>query len=123
MSRTRCSTRVFGTGSSMSAEQVAKPVETSAVLRSPGRLGGARKAVARFFRDPKATVSVVILAVIITCAVGAPLLAPYGANEQDYTNSLAGPSLEHPLGTDRLGRDLLTRIMYGARISVSVGFI
>jgi len=98
-------------------------LEATAVLRPTGRISTARASVSRFFRDPKATVAVVILGVIIVCAIGAPLIAPYGANEQDYSNSLAFPSRQHPLGTDRLGRDLLTRIIYGARISVSVGLI
>lgn len=98
-------------------------LEATAVLRSAGKFATARGSLARFFRDPKATVAVAILGVIILCAIGAPLIAPYGANEQDYSNSLASPSLRHPLGTDRLGRDVLTRIIYGARISVSVGLI
>jgi peptide/nickel transport system permease protein len=102
---------------------VISPLETGSVLSAPGRLASAGRSLARFFRDPKAIVAVSILSVIIFCAIAAPLIAPYGMNEQDYTNSLAPPSLEHPLGTDRLGRDLLTRIIYGARVSVSVGLV
>jgi peptide/nickel transport system permease protein len=50
-----------------------------------------------------------------------PLLAPYGSNEQDWTARLQGPSAQHWLGTDNLGRDLLSRIIYGAQISMIVG--
>ena len=50
-----------------------------------------------------------------------PLLAPYGSNVQDWTARLQGPSMEHWLGTDNLGRDLLSRIIYGAQISMIVG--
>ncbi len=54
-------------------------------------------------------------------ATSTPLLAPYGSNVQDYTVRLEGPSAQHLLGTDNLGRDLLSRIIYGAQISMVVG--
>lgn len=50
-------------------------------------------------------------------AIFGPLLTPYSPYEQSLTEALAGPSLAHPLGMDSLGRDLLTRTIYGARIS------
>ena len=80
-------------------------------------------AVRSFFLDAKAAVAGVILAVLIVLAIFAPLIAPYGFNEQDTSASLLQPSGEHLLGTDRLGRDILSRIIYGARISLRVGFI
>jgi len=80
-------------------------------------------ALRRFYRDPKAIVATTILGMFIFVAIFAPILAPHPVNEQDSYRSLEGPSLEYPLGTDRLGRDLLTRMMYGTRISVSVGLI
>lgn len=80
-------------------------------------------AVRSFFRDLKAAVAGVILGTLIILAVFAPVIAPYGFNEQDTAKSLLQPSSEHPLGTDRLGRDILSRIIYGARISLRVGFI
>jgi peptide/nickel transport system permease protein len=51
----------------------------------------------------------------------APLVAPYYFDDQDLHNRLQGPSLAHPLGTDNLGRDQLSRIIYGARISLIIG--
>lgn len=81
------------------------------------------RSIREFYRDPKAVVASVILLTFIVIAILAPLIAPHPVNQQDVYRSLQGPSLEHPLGTDRLGRDLLTRLMYGARISVSVGLI
>jgi len=64
----------------------------------------------------------IILALIAT-AIFAPLIAPYGSNEQDLNNILAQPSKSHLLGTDELGRDLITRVIYGSRISLLVGAV
>lgn len=80
-------------------------------------------AVRAFFLDPKAAVAGFILGILIILAVFAPWIAPAGFNDQDTGASLLQPSAEHPLGTDRLGRDILSRIIYGARISLRVGFI
>lgn len=77
----------------------------------------------RFVADPKAAVAVSLLAVFVLIALFAPLLAPYGEAEQNPLASLQGPSLEHPLGTDRLGRDVLSRVIYGSRVSLRIGFI
>ena len=52
--------------------------------------------------------------------VFAPWLAPYSYEEQDIPNMLQGPSRQYPLGTDHLGRDLLSRIIYGSRIALGV---
>ncbi len=64
-----------------------------------------------------------IILVLIATAVFAPLIAPYGSNEQNLNNILAHPSKSHLLGTDEVGRDLLTRIIYGSRISLLVGVV
>ena len=64
----------------------------------------------------------IILALLAT-AIFAPLIAPYGSNEQDLNNILAHPSKSHLLGTDEVGRDLLTRIIYGSQISLLVGVV
>ncbi len=78
----------------------------------------------RMCRQNKLAVfSAVILAVIILMAVFAPLIAPYGEAEQDLANRLQGPSLAHLFGTDELGRDLFSRILYGGRVSLSIGII
>lgn len=74
-------------------------------------------------KNTRAVVGLGIVAVLVLCAVLAPILAPYGPNEQNPRNRLQGPSAEHWFGTDELGRDILSRIIYGARISMSVGLI
>jgi peptide/nickel transport system permease protein len=72
-------------------------------------------------RDPTTAVSLVFLVVVLLSAVLAPLVAPHSPNEQDYLNVLAGPSWSHPFGTDQIGRDLLSRIVFGARTSLVIG--
>lgn len=58
---------------------------------------------------------------MVVMAIFADLIAPYGYNEVDPASSFAGYSLRHPLGADNLGRDMLSRVIYGARISMYVG--
>ena len=64
-------------------------------------------------------ISIIIL--MFSLALFAPLLAPYDPNAPDFYNLLKGPSAKHWLGTDDLGRDLLSRVIYGARVSMTVG--
>lgn len=58
------------------------------------------------------------LALVACAALAAPLLAPYGFNQQDYTAIMQGVSGKHLLGTDELGRDVLSRLLYGSRVSM-----
>src|SRR5690625_1686083 len=69
-----------------------------------------------------AVAGVFIILLFILLGALAPLLTSYGFEEQDLANRLQPPSSEHWLGTDDLGRDILTRIVFGARISLKVGF-
>lgn len=64
-----------------------------------------------------------ITAGFIFIALFAPYIAPYSPYEQDFYNGLAGPGAGHLLGQDSLGRDILSRIIYGARVSLLVGFV
>jgi ABC-type dipeptide/oligopeptide/nickel transport system permease subunit len=66
-------------------------------------------------------VGVVIIILLVLMAVFAPLLAPCDPNQQDLYHVLEGPSRKHLLGTDDVGRDLLSRVIYGSRISLLVG--
>lgn len=76
----------------------------------------------RFRKNKLALIGLVFIAVMILCAVFIPLLSPYTYDAQDLTVRNAGCSWQHPFGTDKFGRDILVRVMYGARISLSVGF-
>lgn len=77
----------------------------------------------RFRRNKLAMAGLIILAVMIIVAILAPVIAPYGYDDQDLINSFAGPSAKHLLGTDNAGRDILSRLIYGARISLVVGLL
>ncbi|MCD8397216.1 MAG: ABC transporter permease [Lachnospiraceae bacterium] len=70
-----------------------------------------------------AAFSAVVILVILLMAIFAPVIAPYGEAEQDLLNRLQGPSAAHWLGTDELGRDVFSRLLYGARVSLSIGII
>lgn len=81
-----------------------------------------RDAWYRLKKNKSAMLSLIILVVIIFCAIFADYIAPYPYDKQDYTATFQLPSKEHLLGTDNFGRDILSRIIYGSRISLIVGF-
>ena len=76
----------------------------------------------RFRRNRLAMASFIFLAVMVVLAVFVPIFAPYAYDEMDFTQINALPSAAHWLGTDKFGRDILVRVMCGARISLTVGF-
>lgn len=82
-----------------------------------------RDAFKRFYKNKTAVVALVILVLMILAAIFAGVLTPYGPYDSELSQVKAGPSLAHPFGCDENGRDILTRILYGARISLSVGII
>ncbi|WP_299818984.1 ABC transporter permease [uncultured Jannaschia sp.] len=73
--------------------------------------------------SPRALLGGGLVLLAILAAILAPVLTPYGPNETDFLAVLQGPGLAHPFGTDELGRDILTRVLYGARVSLSVGLV
>src|SRR5215470_12452180 len=73
-------------------------------------------------RKPLGTLGAVIVVVMLTAAVAAEVITPYGFAETSLRDRFVTMSAAHWLGTDQLGRDLLTRLIYGARISLYVGF-
>jgi len=70
---------------------------------------------------PLGTIGAVIVLVLLIVSIFADLIAPYGMKEIDILNRLQSPSAQHILGTDQLGRDTFSRLIYGARISVIIG--
>lgn len=76
----------------------------------------------RFKRHPGAVAGTIVLAIIVIAVLLAPL-SPYDPVKSDIKNRFQAPSLEHPFGTDGLGRDLLTRCLYGGRVSLFVGLM
>ncbi len=71
--------------------------------------------------QPRSAVGLVIVLLAVVSAIGAPILAPYDPNQPDFLSILAPPSAAHWLGTDDLGRDVLSRIIYGSQASLMVG--
>jgi peptide/nickel transport system permease protein len=76
--------------------------------------------IGRFLRHPTALPGILILAAVLVMALAAPSLAPYDPMQIDLDGSLRGPSADHPFGQDRLGRDIFSQIVYGARASTLV---
>jgi peptide/nickel transport system permease protein len=72
-------------------------------------------------RHKPAMTGTIIVAILVLAAIFAPVLTPYDPEKTDLDLMLEPPSLSHPMGTDELGRDLLTRILYGGRVSLSIG--
>lgn len=68
-------------------------------------------------------ISLWVLVVIVLMAIFAPVIAPYDPAAQGTGPSLAGPSLDHPMGTDLFGRDILSRLIFGSRVSLLVGTV
>ncbi len=77
----------------------------------------------RFRRNRQAMVGMVMLLILIFAAIFAGVIAPYDPLQQDIINRLQPPSAAHIFGTDELGRDIFSRILYGSRISLTVGLI
>ncbi len=98
----------------MSAPQSPRPPRSA---RRPASSG------AGFAGGKWRSVPVVVLLLILLAAIAAPLVAPYDPAAPDYNNVLSGPSWAHLCGTDTYGRDIFSRIIWGGRISLAVGFV
>src|SRR5262245_5376081 len=77
----------------------------------------------RLRRNRLALAGGVVALLLALLALFAPIVPPYNPIEQDYNHLLQGPSLTHPFGTDNFGRDIFSRIIWGGRISLTVGFL
>jgi oligopeptide transport system permease protein len=82
-----------------------------------------KDALQRFKRNKLALFMLGLLVFIILLAVLGPVISPYSYRDQSRTEVRSAPSFSHPLGTDRLGRDIFVRVMFGTRISLLVGFV
>lgn len=81
------------------------------------------KARKRFLRHRLALFGITVMAVLLFSAIAAPLLTPYSPIKQDLRNLRQAPTAIHLLGTDGVGRDILTRVLFAGRISLSVGLV
>jgi ABC-type dipeptide/oligopeptide/nickel transport system permease subunit len=94
-----------------------------AAVAGSARRGEIRQFWRTFSRNQLAMCGGAVVAVLVFLAVTAPLLAPWDPNRPDTKKILTPPSSSHWFGTDPLGRDVLSRVLYGSRISLSVGFV
>lgn len=92
------------------------PLPLTAELREPRR----RSRLARFRLT---LVGALLIAALLLCAAASPWLAPHSPQAMNLAEELAAPSPGHPLGQDKFGRDVLSRIIYGARVSLLVGVL
>jgi peptide/nickel transport system permease protein len=92
-------------------------------MAGPGPRGEIRVFWRTFSRNQLAVGGGVVVLILVTLAVLAPVLAPWDPNRPDTKKILNAPSRSHWLGTDPLGRDVLSRVLYGSRVSLAVGFV
>ena len=98
---------------------------TAVVLRRTWRRGSrpAARGLRPWYRNTSLVAGLTIVGVMLLLAILAPVLTPYDPIAQDLQNTLQPPSSAHWLGTDKLGRDVLTRLLYGARVDLRIGFL
>ena len=87
------------------------------------RRGEIRQFWRTFSRNQLACIGAVVVGILVAIAVLAPVLSPWDPTKTDMKRILEGPSMKHWLGTDQIGRDVLSRLIYGSRISLAVGFV
>ena len=89
------------------------------------RIFAAARKIGRFLlsvlKNRKGRLGVILVGIVVLAAIFGPMLTPYAIDDYDIANGLAKPSAEHLLGTDKNGIDILTQILYGARISLIIG--
>ncbi|MGI5935573.1 MAG: ABC transporter permease [Oscillospiraceae bacterium] len=101
----------------------AKNAESAPVLSKRRKGTGLREFWSQFSKNKAAVVSLIIIILLILASVCAPLLTPYDYEATDLINKMKPPSSEHPFGTDNYGRDILTRVLYGGRMSLLISLV
>src|SRR5581483_6460949 len=104
----------------MAADILAPALDS--VTRDRGWRSRTLPVLGRLVRNPFSLLSILIILGCIALAVFAPVLAPYPYDEQDILARLQAPSAVHWFGTDDVGRDILSRIIWGSRVSITVSF-
>jgi ABC-type dipeptide/oligopeptide/nickel transport system permease subunit len=103
------------------SEKVEQPAADTSWVESPPHYSQTKYILNILFRRKLAFIGLVIIVLLILVAIFAPLIAPYDPYEMNILNKLQPPSRDHLLGTDSLGRDTLSRIIYGSQTSLIVG--
>src|SRR2546423_1087421 len=103
----------------MCSMDISTPVSASRSARAPAQRGHWTLARERFRQHPLAMAGLVVFVALGFLSIFAPLVSPYDPEKTNLLLIFEPPSREHPMGTDSLGRDLATRILYGGRVSLS----
>jgi peptide/nickel transport system permease protein len=101
--------------------EAALPIDIAVSARGERSESPLTQAIRRLRKSTTAVIGAVIVVVLVLVALFADVLAPDSPTASDQTQTFARPSLQHPLGTDQLGRDMLSRVIHGTRISLAVG--
>jgi peptide/nickel transport system permease protein len=102
---------------------VKEPIISTGLEEATPRINEMRRFTVVFFRRKVVIAGLVIISILVITAIFAPLLAPYNPYKQDISQALRQPSKAHLLGTDVVGRDTLSRVIYGTRTSLIIGII
>src|SRR5262245_21110516 len=104
-------------------DELASTGADSALRRSEQGQSLFGEALREVLRTPGSVVGLILVGAIVLAAVLAPIVAPYNPIATSTSESAVAPSAQHWFGTDVLGRDVLSRVVYGARISIWLGLI
>lgn len=104
------------------------PKKGASIVRSISRLFGSEKVTRwetakRLAKNPNGRIGLIMIGILIVVGISAPWIAPYDPYQQNLSESRRPPSLSHPFGTDLYGRDVLSRVIYGAWIALKICFI
>src|SRR4051812_27368174 len=98
-------------------------IAANAEARAPVVEASPRRGRSLWKRNSALVVGAVLVAFVAFVAVFGPLLAPYNPTKNDYAVAVQPPSIAHPFGTDKFGRDQLSRVIAGTRIDLSIGIL
>ncbi len=107
----------------MTRSTAAQPVASAVEAFSQSPRGQWRLVASRLVRHRAAAAGLALITLVAAAALLAPVIAPYDPAHQDLERTFEAPSLAHPMGTDNLGRDWLSRLLYGARVSIGAGLL
>ena len=94
----------------------------AAISAKPKKEGMLKQSMKRLAKDKMAMIGLIGVVLLILLSIFGPMLTPYTPDEMDLLNMNSGPTAIHPMGTDALGRDYMTRLFYGGRYSLVLGF-
>src|SRR5712692_6191129 len=107
----------------MASSSYVTVAQATPVVRAEKAQGLWTDAVSRLLQNRAATASLLFIGALLLVAAAAPWLAPYAYDAQHLDRTWQSPSAQHLLGTDAFGRDVLSRLIYGARVSLTVAII